>query len=88
MFKFRLTPVEDREVLAQTPRPSRRRAIPTWIKIEVWCRDEGRCVECGATEDLHFDHVLPFVKGGTSLKSENVQLLCAYHNLSKGDRLR
>jgi len=44
-------------------------------------------VICGATTELHFDHVLPYSKGGTSLTAQNVQLLCARHNLSKGAKL-
>ena len=51
-------------------------------------RDQGRCVECGATDELHFDHVVPFSKGGTSLTAENVQLLCARHNLQKSARIQ
>ncbi|WP_219966471.1 HNH endonuclease [Deinococcus irradiatisoli] len=35
---------------------------------------------------MHFDHILPFARGGTSLRPENVQLRCAHHNLFKGDR--
>jgi 5-methylcytosine-specific restriction endonuclease McrA len=65
----------------------RRRIIPTPIKIAVWKRDKGRCVLCGRADELHFDHLLPFSKGGTSLRAENVQLLCARHNLSKADRI-
>lgn len=38
-------------------------------------------------DNLHFDHILPFSKGGTSLKSENIQLLCARHNLQKSDKI-
>jgi len=64
-----------------------RRLIPTEVKIEVWRRDNGRCVQCGATDELHFDHVLPYSKGGTSLTAANVQLLCARHNLSKGAKI-
>jgi len=64
-----------------------RRLIPTPVKIEVWNRDRGMCVICGATTELHFDHVLPYSKGGTSLIAHNVQLLCARHNLSKGAKL-
>jgi hypothetical protein len=40
-----------------------------------------------ATDELHFDHDLPWSKGGTSLTEENVQLLCARHNLQKHDRI-
>ena len=40
-------------------------------------------MQCGATDNLHFDHVLPFSKGRSSLLAENVQLLCARHNLQK-----
>ena len=63
------------------------RLIPTSVKIEVWKRDKGRCVQCGSTDNLHFDHILPFSKGGTSLKAENIQLLCARHNLKKSDKI-
>ncbi len=66
----------------------RSRIIPTGIKLEVWARDEGRCVTCGATDELHFDHILPYSKGGTSLKAANVQLLCARHNLSKSAKIQ
>lgn len=62
--------------------------IPSTVKIEVWKRDGGKCVQCGAKDELHFDHILPFSKGGTSLTVDNVQLLCARHNLEKRDRIR
>lgn len=63
------------------------RLIPTSVKIEVWKRDKGICRQCGSKDNLHFDHILPFSKGGTSLKAENIQLLCARHNLQKSDRI-
>jgi hypothetical protein len=63
------------------------RLIPPQIKLEVWKRDKGRCVICGSTENLHFDHIIPFTKGGSSLVSENIQLLCARHNIAKGDKI-
>ena len=34
-------------------------------------------------DELHFDHVLPFSKGGTSLTARNVQLLSAGTTLRK-----
>jgi hypothetical protein len=63
------------------------RLIPSEVKKEVWKRDEGKCVECGETKNLHFDHDLPFSKGGTSLTAKNVRLLCMKHNLQKSDKI-
>lgn len=67
--------------------PSHSRLIPQEIKDSVWRRDQGRCVfvgaagnPCGAREGLEFDHVLPWARGGTSLDSHNVRLLCRTHN--------
>jgi len=89
VFKFRLIAVEGEDDLGLPVRTdaTRRRVIPTHVKLEVWKRDGGKCVTCGATDELHFDHVVPFSKGGTSLVAENVQLLCARHNLGKHDRI-
>ncbi len=63
------------------------RIIPSEVKKEVWKRDKGRCVICGETTNLHFDHDLPFSKGGTSLTVKNVRLLCMKHNLQKSGRI-
>jgi hypothetical protein len=63
------------------------RLIPSEIKKEVWKRDQGKCVLCGETKNLHFDHDLPFSKGGTSLLAINVRLLCARCNLQKSDKI-
>jgi len=59
------------------------RIIPSAVKFEVWKRDKGRCVLCGSENNLHFDHELPFSKGGSSLLAANIRILCARHNLSK-----
>lgn len=90
VFKFKLVAVEgDEHVVTTSAAPrERRRIIPTSVKMEVWRRDCGKCVICGATDELHFDHDLPYSLGGTSVRAENVQLLCARHNLSKGARIR
>ena len=89
VYKFRLEAVEGEEDLsaAVPDTPMRRRVIPTAVKLEVWKRDGGKCVVCGATDELHFDHDLPFALGGTSLTAVNVQLLCARHNLEKRDSI-
>jgi hypothetical protein len=63
------------------------RIIPPSVKLAVWKRDKGKCVICGKAENLHFDHIIPYSKGGSSLVAENIQLLCARHNLEKRDRI-
>lgn len=89
VFKFKLIIAEEESnsfsASANSPEPSR--VIPTSVKLEVWKRDGGKCVVCSATDELHFDHVIPFSKGGTSLRAENIQLLCARHNLEKRDKI-
>jgi hypothetical protein len=89
VFKFKMTAVEEETQVSSplTTPPQPRRLIPTPIKLEVWKRDHGRCVKCGATDELHFDHIIPFSRGGTSLTADNIQLLCARHNLEKSDSL-
>ena len=49
--------------------------------------DLARWVKCGSDENLHFDHISPFARAGPSLTAENIQLLCAGHNLEKRDRI-
>ena len=93
VFKFKLVVMENVEDETQpedvTNREVKRsRIIPTNVKLEVWKRDGGKCVKCGATDDLHFDHILPYSKGGTSLSAMNIQLLCARHNLEKSAKIQ
>lgn len=89
VFKFKLIAVEGEDDFSvPVPRESiSRRLIPTSVKVEVWKRDGGKCVRCGATNDLHFDHIIPFSKGGSSNTADNVQLLCSKHNIQKHDRI-
>lgn len=63
------------------------RLIPSHVKKDVWKRDQGKCVLCGDSKNLHFDHDLPFSRGGTSLLVNNVRLLCAKCNLRKSDKI-
>lgn len=89
VFKFRLEAVEGEEDFS-LPVPSdvqTRRVIPTPIKLAVWKRDGGKCSVCGAKENLHFDHIIPWSKGGSSTTVDNIQLLCGKHNLEKRDRI-
>ncbi len=89
VFKFKLIAVEGEENF-QIPVPKKsahRRIIPTRVKLEVWKRDGGKCVKCGSTENLHFDHIIPFSKGGASNTAHNIQLLCGTHNIQKHDKI-
>lgn len=93
VFKFKLVAVKSVSDESAAEEVSgrfteRSRIIPTSVKLEVWARDGGKCVTCGETDELHFDHILPYSKGGTSLKPENVQLLCARHNLRKSAKIQ
>lgn len=88
VFKFFLRATErtvGEQALREFPQPSR--LIPSEVKKEVWRRDKGQCVLCGATENLHFDHDIPWSKGGASISSTNVRILCARHNLEKRDKI-
>jgi hypothetical protein len=90
VFKFRLELMHS-EVNLEPSRSmelEHTRLIPSAVKLEVWNRDKGCCVLCGAKDNLHFDHDLPYSKGGTSLVSGNIRLLCARHNLSKSDKIQ
>ena len=88
VFKFKLIAVDEDDFSSiPSSQSSSRRVIPTQVKLEVWKRDGGKCVKCGATNELHFDHIIPYSKGGTSLKAENIQLLCARHNIEKRDKI-
>lgn len=92
IFKFKLR-VTDKTIDQKEKRAielkdlDHNRMIPTSVKLEVWKRDKGQCVQCGSKDNLHFDHILPYSKGGTSLKAQNIQLLCARHNLQKRDKI-
>lgn len=87
VFKFRLVSVqgEEDDTLPVPADPNPGRVIPKAVKLAVWQRDGGKCATCGATLNLHFDHIIPWSKGGSSTEVTNIQLLCAAHNLSKSD---
>ena len=65
---------------------ARRERIPDEVRAFVWERDEGRCVRCGAEDELQFDHVIPVAKGGGNA-IDNVQVLCADCNRQKSDSI-
>ena len=42
------------------------------------------CAECGSTENIHIDHIIPVSRGGRH-SIGNLQALCASCNISKSD---
>ena len=63
-----------------------REPIPRDIRLTVWERDGGRCVECESDFELQFDHLIPLALGGATSVA-NLQLLCASCNQAKGAAL-
>lgn len=86
VFRFYLRPLAAPRSSEPILRHSR--MIPTSVKVAVWKRDRGKCVICESHQNLHFDHDIPYSKGGSSITIENVRLLCAKHNLEKSDKIK
>jgi hypothetical protein len=91
VFKFKLQSagVGEPDRILVTPPQEDDRIVPSWVKLEVWKRDKGCCAypSCGATSGLHFDHIIPYSKGGSSKDPANIQILCGRHNLAKHDKI-
>tara|TARA_B100000959_G_scaffold273422_1_gene323927 strand:+ start:1804 stop:2502 length:699 start_codon:yes stop_codon:yes gene_type:complete len=90
VFKYILEEIEinlENNNLKENKLKPRSRIIPSHIKKEVWERDKGKCVICGSADELHFDHDLPYSKGGASITTHNVKILCARHNLEKSAKI-
>lgn len=49
--------------------------FPLKVRRAIWERDGGRCVVCGSTERLIFEHILPCWLGGRGTV-ENGELRC------------
>ena len=87
VYRFCLKPINFDPQKATNIELPHDRKIPGHVMKEVYERDEGKCVVCGEKDNLHYDHKLPFSKGGASDDAKNIQLLCSRHNLEKGDAL-
>jgi 5-methylcytosine-specific restriction endonuclease McrA len=57
--------------------------IPQDVKRTVYARDGGACVQCGSSQQIEFDHIIPYSKGGAD-SVNNLQILCRRCNRSKG----
>lgn len=81
-----LVKINKRQLVAKSEQG---RSVPHDVKVAVWQRDGGKCVQCGTGGQgayLEYDHDIPFSKGGASTVN-NIRLLCRRCNLSKGDRI-
>ena len=80
--------------------PDHTRYIPADLKRKVWQRDKGMCranwrldprldkasqETCDSNEHIHYDHIVPYSKGGLTTLN-NLQILCRTHNLMKSDK--
>lgn len=70
----------------QVVHPPNTRTIPQNVKIAVSVRDGGRCRKCGSTQDLQYDHIYPYSRGGRATV-DNIQLLCKKCNLLKSNKV-
>lgn len=64
----------------------KREDIPEHVKMYVWRRDKGQCVQCGSKQNLEFDHIIPVSKGGSNTE-RNIQILCEKCNRKKRDNI-
>lgn len=87
VFKFYLSLTDEHHLGTGDSSMVHDRIIPSHVKLEVWQRDKAKCIQCGSIDNLHFDHIIPYSKGGSSKVASNIQLLCARHNLSKRDKI-
>ena len=63
----------------------KRKYVSDEIKEAVYERDNGACKSCGAKEELQYDHIIPFSKGGSD-EIDNLQILCRSCNLAKSNK--
>jgi hypothetical protein len=87
-FRMRLTAEPQESAPRKAADLPQTRMIPSHVKQTVFKRDKGKCVICGAGDQLHFDHDLPYSRGGASVLEQNVRLLCARHNLQKAAKVQ
>lgn len=79
--------VENIQLVAKPFKHITKRFPSERLKVQVLMRDGNKCRLCGIIltgDDIHFDHIKPWSKGGETVL-ENLQVLCERHNLAKGN---
>ncbi len=64
----------------------KREPIPQEVLDRVWNRDGGKCVKWGSQEQIEFDHIIPFSKGGSNTY-RNLKILCEQCNREKSNSI-
>lgn len=60
----------------------KRRAVSEELRAKIFKKGSFKCVNCGSSDLLQIDHIIPFAVGGDTVET-NLQLLCRSCNLSK-----
>ena len=70
------------------PKPQRHAWNLKWknIRKQVFERDPHKCKQCGSTDNLVIDHLIPLARGGTN-DLDNLQILCKSCNRKKAAKL-
>jgi hypothetical protein len=56
-----------------------------WVKMQVWTRDGGRCVQCGRQERVWVCYIVPVWEGGSPAE-QNMRLMCEHCSRRNRDK--
>lgn len=81
--------IESFETYSLQPRDShagkiaiKRPVVPESLRNKIFEHDGHKCRQCGATDDLQLDHIVPLSRGGETVE-KNLQTLCETCNKQK-----
>jgi len=74
------------ELYSNVPVDDERQPVSDEVKMFVWQRDGGKCIKCGSKENLEYDHIIPFSRGGSNT-ARNIQIMCEKCNREKRDNI-
>lgn len=80
-----LTYAEYRAAKKYHPYAKERGILTKTLRKRIYDRDGNRCLNCGSTENLSIDHIIPLSKGGQTI-IQNLQTLCLTCNLKKSNK--